>query len=240
MRLAIVTGGSKGLGSEVCARYAGDGWKVVEFSRSAPLPHSVQADLSRPIEARRAFDLALGEIDPRGIEEIVAIHNAGLLDPMGPVDAKSPESVVANLSVNLAGGILFFASVIGHFHASPGRKVLASVSSGAALRTFSGWSLYGAAKAGLDHFVRHLALEQGSQPFPFTAINIDPGVIDTGMQAGIRAADPADFPDVARFVQRKEKGQLVDPRRVARAVVRILARQDLVGGERYATNDHLD
>lgn len=99
--------------------------------------------------------------------------------------------------------------------------------------------MYCAAKAGLDHFVRTLALEQKSEPFSFTAINIDPGVMDTAMQEGIRAAAKSDFPDVERFVQRKENGQLVAPDRVAKAVLRILDRKDLAQGERYATMDHL-
>ncbi len=240
MKLAFVTGGSKGLGAVLCADYAAKGWEVVDFSRTAPHPYSVATDLSRPLEARSAIDKAMAGIDPDRIEELVAIHNAGLLDPMGPVSRKTPESVAANLEANLVGGVLFFASVMEHFQNAPGRKTLASISSGAALRPFAGWSLYGAAKAGLDHFIRTVSVEQTSEPRPFTAINIDPGVMDTAMQAGIRAAAKHDFPDVERFIARKEKGQLVAPERVARAVVRILERPDLVGGERYATNDHLD
>lgn len=240
MRLAIVTGGSKGLGAALCADYVSRDWKVVDFSRTAPHPYSVATDLSRPLEARSAIDKALAGIDPDRIEGLVAIHNAGLLDPMGPVSRKTPESVAANLEANLVGGILFFASVMEHFQNAPGRKTLASISSGAALRPFAGWSLYGAAKAGLDHFIRTVSVEQASEPHPFTAINIDPGVMDTAMQAGIRAAAKHDFPDVERFIARKDKGQLVAPERVARAVVRILERPDLAGGERYATNDHLD
>ena len=111
--------------------------------------------------------------------------------------------------------------------------MIGCISSGAALRPYAGWSLYDAAKAGMDHFVRTLALEQAAQPHPFLTVNLDPGVIDTQMQALIRSTDKVDFPDVERFILRKEMGKLTPPTKVAESILEILARPNLVGGERY-------
>ena len=88
----------------------------------------------------------------------------------------------------------------------------------------------------MEGYVRALAAEQQTEPHPFTAINIGPGVIDTEMQALIRASSVADFPEVERFIQRKQQGGLVSPADVAAAVLRILALPSLVGGSRYETS----
>lgn len=56
MRLAIVSGGSRGLGAELCAQFSQQGFRVVEFSRSGTSTDSltsVKVDLSSP-EASRA------------------------------------------------------------------------------------------------------------------------------------------------------------------------------------------
>ena len=85
----------------------------------------------------------------------------------------------------------------------------------------------------MEAYIRALAVEQEAEPYPFTAINVNPGVIDTAMQATIRAASAADFPEVERFIQRKRMGGLVDPQDCAAAVLRILALPALVGGGRF-------
>lgn len=73
--------------------------------------------------------------------------------------------------------------------------------------------------------------------WPFLAVNVDPGVIDTDMQAVIRAAPPEDFPDVQRFIRRKEEGGLCAPHDVALRVLRILSSPDLSPGGRYDVAD---
>lgn len=211
---------------------------MVDFSRSAPHPFSVACDLSNPVLASATFASTLEGIDPLAVESLVAIHNAGTLDPIGPASRQDAGEIASHIAANLTSGILFLSRVASRFQDISCPKILASVSSGAALRPFQGWSLYCATKAGLDHFVRTLASEQKLLPHPFTAINIDPGVIDTSMQARIRRSDAADFPDVERFIQRKEKGQLAPPDQVALSVIKILSRPDLAGGERYQTSDH--
>lgn len=236
MRLAIVTGGSRGLGAALCEQLLADGFRLIEFSRSAPHPYSVSIDLADPESSGHQAEAEMAKVETELVTELLVIHNAGTLEPIGPASRKGSSTVAANLNTNLVSPISVLAAVIAKFQDNPGRKVIACVSSGAALRPFSGWSLYCAAKAGMDHFVRTLALEQASLPHPFIAVNFDPGVIDTDMQALIRSSTKDDFPDVERFVQRKEKGQLAPPAKVAASLVALLSRHDLVGGERYSAS----
>ena len=90
----------------------------------------------------------------------------------------------------------------------------------------------------MENYIRSLALEQQAQPHPFVAINVDPGVMDTAMQAEIRSSSVADFPQLQRFVQRQADGELAAPDIVAQAVLRIMAEPTLVSGERYSVGDY--
>ena len=236
LRWAVVTGGSSGLGLALCEALAARGYRVLEFSRSAPHADSVPLDLAAPLESHRIASAALADIGD--VTELLVIHNAGTLDPIGPASRKDPAAVLAQLNTNFNSAILVLSAIVAQFQATPCRKVLANISSGAAQKGYAGWSLYCAAKAGMEHFVRALALEQQAEAQPFIPVNIDPGVVDTGMQAFIRSASAADFPELARFIRRKEEGGLAPPAQVAAAVCRILALPSLGFGARYEVGDY--
>ncbi len=238
MRIAIITGGSKGLGLSLCLQLRERGYRVIEFSRSAPHEFSVMVDLSSPEESRRAILSAIGGIESEPLEEIIVINNAGMLEPIGPTSRKDHPALIANMNTNFTSAILFVTEVVGQFQSIPCRKVIANISSGAALNGYAGWTLYCAAKAGLENFVRALAVEQKQETHPFIPVNINPGVIDTEMQALIRATSAADFPDVGHFVRRKEQGELAAPFAVAAAILRIVESPTLEFGARYNVADY--
>jgi benzil reductase ((S)-benzoin forming) len=237
MRLALLTGASRGLGFELASLLASDGWTLLEFSRTAPHPFSVQTDLSRPEAARERISQALADLPVEGLQEVLVVHNAGVLSPIGPASRKAPDDVSANLQANFVSGILFLTECVRRFQEAGCRKTVLNISSGAALKEYPGWSLYGASKAGLEHFVRTLAAEQRSEAFPFRAANVDPGVMDTAMQETIRGATPDDFPSVGRFLQLKNEGHLAAPADVARAVLRIASLPDSALGARLHVRD---
>lgn len=236
MRMAIITGGSKGLGLALCQQFETRGYRVLEFSRTAPHAYSVRADLSSPADYAQVITKAIAPLDADGLEDLVVINNAGTLEPIGAASLQSRRAVLANLNTNFTSAILGLTELIAKFQCAPCRKVLANISSGAAHKGYAGWSLYCASKAGMEGFVRALAMEQQLQPHPFIPININPGVIDTEMQAGRRDASVADFPEVARFIRRKNEGGLVAPERVATAVLSILALPTLAFGGCYETD----
>jgi benzil reductase ((S)-benzoin forming) len=238
MRIAIVTGGSRGLGHALCEQLSTEGYEVIEFSRTAPHPYSVSTDLSDPQRSRETVRRALLTRKRDACDGLVVIHNAGMLTPIGPAASKSDAAVLANINTNFVSALLVLTEVMAAFQSTPCRKVIANISSGAAQKGYAGWSLYCAAKAGVENYIRALALEQQAQSHPFVAINVDPGVMDTAMQAEIRASSVADFPQLQRFVQRQADGELVAPDVVAQAVLRIMAEPALVSGERYAVSDY--
>jgi benzil reductase ((S)-benzoin forming) len=233
MRLAIITGGSKGLGAALSSQLSGIGFQVLEFSRTAPHKFSVQVDLSLPEESRNRVANAVAAFDAMTLSELVVINNAGTLEPIGPSSKKAGSALLGNINTNFTSAILSLSEIIAKFQAAPCRKIVANISSGAALKGYAGWSLYCAAKAGMEGFFRALAIEQQAEIHPFIPISIDPGVIDTEMQALIRTATVEDFPDLDRFIRRKETGGLASPSKVASAVLRILDSRSLSYGGRY-------
>ncbi|HSD39299.1 MAG TPA: SDR family NAD(P)-dependent oxidoreductase [Rhodocyclaceae bacterium] len=228
-KLVLVSGGSRGLGQALCAAYMALGYKVVEFSRSAPAPYSVATDFADPEQAARVFEDTMRPLAAESWGEIVVIHNAGVLDPIGAVTNKRTTQVLDNINTNITAAMLFLREAMRQFQSHACRKTLVNVSSGAARKGYAGWSLYCAGKAALENFVRAVALEQGQEASPFVVLNVDPGVMDTEMQATIRETSVEDFPDVDRFIQRKLLGTLRPAKDIAAAIVRIVASEQESG-----------
>ncbi|GKT21636.1 hypothetical protein AVHM3334_05465 [Acidovorax sp. SUPP3334] len=78
----------------------------------------------------------------------------------------------------------------------------------------------------MDHFTRCLALDEAAKPNGAKACSLAPGVIDTDMQAHLRDANPADFPDVQNFANLKSGGMLTSPTEAAARVLAWLERAD--------------
>ena len=100
MKLAIISGGSKGLGEKLCEQYLAQDFEVIEFSRTAPNSYSVAIDLASAANVSKIISETLTPLAIREWREIVVISNAGMLTPIGPVSKKDSESVIANLNAN--------------------------------------------------------------------------------------------------------------------------------------------
>jgi NAD(P)-dependent dehydrogenase (short-subunit alcohol dehydrogenase family) len=85
---------------------------------------------------------------------------------------------------------------------------------------------YCAAKAGMDHFTRCLALDEALKPNGAKVTSLAPGVIDTDMQVQLRGAPADKFPDQNGFQQLKATGMLVTPDEAAKRILNYLARPD--------------
>lgn len=236
MKLAIVTGGSKGLGKSLIETYQKAGFEVREISRSGVSTNTIKADFANPTASAKVIDAALSELADNSYSEIILINNVGTLDPIGPISEFDVESWVSNLNINLTSSLVTSGLFVKRFQKHSCRKIIANISSGAAVKGKHGWSLYCAAKAGLEQFSKTLAIEQNSQENPFRVVIIDPGIIDTGMQAGIRETDEALFPELGRFQEFKNNGSLRTPQSVAKKIVGVLT-GNAENGEKYSINE---
>ena len=228
--LLIVTGGSRGLGKALVDLCQVLDWSTLEFSRSGTGLHHIPVDLANLDASLAVLQAQFQTLANTAWERVIFVNNAGLLTPIAPVRALSDAQIQQNLTVNLTSAIRLVSAFVRAFAASDSRVTLANVSSGAAQKAYSGWSLYCAAKAGMENYMRALAAEQSTAARPMTCLNIDPGRMDTNMQEEIRRADPADFPEVGRFIEAKSAGQLRSARAVARAMMNIFESSPENGG----------
>lgn len=233
--VAILTGASRGLGAALAFGLAGDGTHLVTLSRSvhpelARHVHTAggtldiqEVDLSQPTAAEAAAARVFARM-PRGAQRYLLINNAGTLGPVGLAGQQAADHIATALNLNVTAAIV----LTGHFlHATDGltanRRVL-NISSGAGRQPVAGWGVYCASKAALDMHARAVKLEQGARGARI--VSLAPGVIDTAMQADIRATPPTQFPDLPRFQALHAEGQLTAPDAVAARILAYLERDD--------------
>ncbi|KAB2844313.1 MAG: SDR family NAD(P)-dependent oxidoreductase [Burkholderiales bacterium] len=221
-RLFLISGGSRGLGEALMMQYRAAGWSVVEWSRSGKGPEHRHANFAELASSPPDFDAQIARLADDVWSEVVCVNNAAQIDPVGPAGELDDAALVASINLNFSSGLRFMTSFLRHFGSHPGRRVLANISSGAATRPIPGWSLYCAAKAGTEHFIRSVASEQADRPNPVQCVNINPGVMDTNMQKTLRAVPASRFPLVQRFLDLQRDGQLRRPEDIARRIGQIL------------------
>lgn len=229
-KICLLIGGSKGLGSEIMAQYQRHEFQVVEFSRSGQGEHHVDMDLSHRETAIDAFDEVLARVVESQPSEVHLILNGATVQPVGPLNQSEPKDWWRSLDINLTLPISLAGVFQWRTQSLNARKVVGFVSSGAAQSAISGWSLYCSAKAGVEQFIRTMAVEQADQPFPIQCLNINPGVMDTDMQANIRASDESAMPDVEQFKHLHREGALQPPADVAEWLVATLMDSFSSGG----------
>jgi len=201
MNLYIVTGTRRGLGEALAKRIASDKRnELVGLARP-------EVDLADPAGIARAFEAIARRIGGTAYEKAVLINNAGVIEPVAPLDRADPGEIERNLAVNLVAPMVLMRLFLGATEHVKLRRVI-NISSGAGRRPIFGWSAYCAAKAGLDMATRVVALEAQVRGLAIEAVSLAPGVIDTGMQGTVRSVSAEDFVDVERFRQMKAEGAL--------------------------------
>ena len=214
MNKVIVTGHTRGLGAAIAAELKARGLAVLGLARGRSAlagieqaevdmadPAALQAWLAGP--ALRDF-LA-------GADAVYLVNNAGVVTPVGPLAAQEPAAVLQAVMLNVGAPLALAAAFV---QAAPGatRHIL-HISSGAGRNAYPGWAVYCATKAALDQHARAIQLDGDPRVL---AVSLAPGVIDTDMQAAIRATPDANFPLRERFVELKDTGGLTSPEDCAR------------------------
>lgn len=139
-------------------------------------------------------------------ESICFINNASIIEPITPIEYLNEDDIDRIISVNIKPAILITKYLLGHF--KDHKLCFINISSGAANRAISNWSLYCSTKSFIEMFFNVAESEYKQHSF----FNIDPGVMDTNMQKSIINSD---FPDIQNFQSLKDEGKLRLPKDVA-------------------------
>ncbi|MGB0714805.1 MAG: SDR family NAD(P)-dependent oxidoreductase [Phycisphaerae bacterium] len=194
-KIAIVTGGGRGIGRAVCRQLAADGIHVVAAARtqsqleetrdainaSGGTCDIIAADLTRESDVQATIEYA-GSINGH----VDILINAAGVAPCMPVEAWSEDAFQHMLQVNVTA--VFNACRLAWPIMKKTGGVIVNISSVAAIDPFPGLGAYGATKAWVNIWSKALA-EEG-RPHGIHVFSVGPGAVETDM---LRSAFP-DFP----------------------------------------------
>ncbi len=195
-KVALVTGGSRGIGAAIARRLAREGADVAltylnaagrakavveEIEAAGRVGLAIPADGAEPKAVVGAVERTVNEFGRLD----VLVNNAGIF-PNGPLDDVSLEEVDRTLAVHVRA--VFVASQVAAKHMEGGGRIISIGSCFAERVPYPGVSLYAMSKSALIGLTKGLARDLGERGI--TANLVHPGSTDTEM-------NPADAPEAA-------------------------------------------
>ena len=208
--VALVTGGAKGFGRgiAVALRKAGatvfiTGRDQVALDEAAMAIGviGIRADATSPLDWDRVVEAVLnrsGRID-------ILVNNAGGGVRIAATEDQTDESIAEVIALNLNGPIYGCRRIAPLLRRQKSGTII-NISSSAAHHAWPTWGVYGAAKAGLNHFSKSLYVELRPHGVRVTTISPSWGATDFLGAAGMEAMNPD---TVSRSIQPAELGKLV-------------------------------
>lgn len=214
--VALISGGSRGLGLVMVTSLLDQGYRVATFSRR---PGEAIERLKEKHGERFSFfegdmsdQTSLGLVVKRVEKDCgpidVLINNAGIATD-GVLATMQPGQIEQVIAVNLTGTLLLTRLVVRQMVVRS-RGSIINISSIIGLRGYAGLAAYSATKAGLDGMTRGLARELG--PRNIRVNSIAPGYLETEMTHGL------DDKQRNQIVRRTPLGRLGTPDDVVGAV----------------------
>ena len=230
-KMALVTGGSRGLGRALALELAKAGSKVAlvarhlsdlqavvkEIREAGGEAYALEGDVGRKEDVYPLVGQAsrlLGPID-------LLVNNASTLGalPLRDLADTDCEALSQVLETNLVGPFRFIKAVAGNMWLR-GEGCIVNVSSDAAVEAYPKWGAYSVSKAGLDHLTRIFAAELKEVAF----FSVDPGEMDTQMHADA--------------IPEADRSALARPEEVARLFRRFLeASESVPSGSRIVLSE---
>lgn len=219
MRTIILTGSTGGLGRALVEVLAGEeDSKLICLYRNQKKYEDLLSNKNYiqgyPIKQNDDF-ADLFENDAIGkSSDIILILNAFSITPIKKIGDYSSVEVENFIYGNITGNVLILNTVVKHCKEHNKSLRIINLDSGAADFPLNGWGNYCAAKAYINSFISVIAAENPE----FQIVSFDPGVMNTDMQAEIRAADKTVFNQVDTFIKYKEDNILREPLEVAKQI----------------------
>jgi NAD(P)-dependent dehydrogenase (short-subunit alcohol dehydrogenase family) len=199
-RIALVTGGGRGIGANIARSLAGDGWNVVVAARSLGQVEAVAAEiggraLELDVRSPESVERAVAEAGP--VELLVA--NAGVGNQDGPTWELEPAAWWDTFEVNVLGVHLCCSAVIpGMLERGAGRIVITG--SGASYLPGGTTTAYATSKAAVGRYAETLNNELAGRVPVFL---FSPGLVRTEMTSSFPDDAPWTPPELAPELVRK-------------------------------------
>ena len=173
----------------------------------------IAADVADLEQVESIFEEVLGRF--RRID--ILVNNAAVAWPLEEIVETDPDEWAYNIHVNLIGPFYMTRTVLPVMLAQ-GYGRIVNIGSSAATQPIAGASAYCASKAGLDVLTRTLSLELDNQPV--VVASLDPGGVDTEMQADVRSVDTDEnILNFSGFHEAFAQGKLAPPEDIARLIL---------------------
>jgi len=207
---ALVTGGSKGYGTGIAAALKLAGAKVWITGRDeGALRQSattlgvewIRADATMPSD----WDHAIKTVTAETGRLDILVNNAGGGVKIAATEDQTDESIAEVIALNLTG-VVYGCRRAAKIMRQQKAGIIVNISSVAGHHAWPTWGVYGAAKAGLNHFSKSLYIELRPHGVRVTTVSPSWGVTDFTDAAGI---GPHDAETLAKCIKPAEIGQLV-------------------------------
>jgi NAD(P)-dependent dehydrogenase (short-subunit alcohol dehydrogenase family) len=178
-KVAVITGGGRGIGRAIALKFAGEGSAVLVAARTKSEIEAVAAEVQKA--GGRAAAVSADVADEKNCERLILdarakfgkvdilVNNAGEYGPVKPVEEISPEEWDRVIAVHLRGAYLLTRLVLPEMYAR-GSGVILNISSLSAKSAFGWGSPYAAAKAGMLGLTRVVAAEAARKGVRVNAI----------------------------------------------------------------------
>ena len=201
--LALVTGGTRGIGRATSVALAEQGWDLVLVFRSetaaalaterecterGAIVRTVRADVSHEHDVLKMFEA----VDELGTLRAL-VNNAGIVGPKTRVDELSVDRIQKMFAVNVFGTILCSREAVRRMstrHGGSGGRIVNVSSAAARLGSPGEYVDYAAAKGAVDSFTVGLAKEVADEGILVNAVR--PGLVDTDIHASGGQPDRAE------------------------------------------------
>lgn len=201
-KVALITGGTRGIGWSIARAYAREGAKIViaartdsdlkgrieELSAMGAEATAARVDITDESQAQRLYSVATrtyGRID-------VLVNNASLLGPMKSILDYPAADWQNIINANLTSAFLVTKGALSTM-ISANRGSIINVSSGVGRKGRANWGAYAVSKGGLETLTQILADELAGYDIRVNSLN--PGGVQTGMRAeAFPKEDPHSLP----------------------------------------------
>jgi 3-oxoacyl-[acyl-carrier protein] reductase len=188
-RVALVTGGSRGLGASIVGRLLEEGYAVAYTSRTIEEPSARDDDRDERAPRRFVMDLSDRQSVKTAVQQVhqtlgppqVLVNNGAILS-QGLFLTQRPEDMAEMVGANTTG-TMYLTQLVAKLMTAAGRGSIVNISSVSAVRGYRGTAAYGASKAAVDALAPALARELG--PFNIRVNSISPGYFDSDLSAGV-------------------------------------------------------